>query len=71
MTNFLEKMRSWPPEKKKKVSIIATIPIMIAVIAAWLLFFNNFSVKNSNDMSNWQNTVTKFKEIIGAFKASK
>lgn len=71
MAKFLEEMRNWPPEKKKKVSIIATIPIMIAVIAAWLLFFNNFSVKNSNDMSNWQNTVAKFKEIISAFKASK
>jgi hypothetical protein len=44
---------------------------MIAVIAAWLLFFNNFSIKNSNDLSNWQNTVQKFKEIIGTYKVNK
>lgn len=69
MPTLLEKIRNWPPEKKKKAMIWTTALIMVAVIAIWLVFFNNFSSRGSSDGTIWQNAIQKFKDIIGSYKA--
>lgn len=65
---LLQKIQSWPPEKKKKAVIWATALVMVVIIIVWLSFFNIVSVKSESTSSFLGNLKQSFNELIKSAK---
>ncbi|MFA6552043.1 MAG: hypothetical protein WCT19_00910 [Candidatus Paceibacterota bacterium] len=71
MSNFIERIQSWPEAKRKKLLIISTTLITLVIFAGWLSTLSSdfLSLNANSDESKAANVASPIEAVGSAFSS--